>query len=361
MNAGLITNLPLHEYLTDLGRLSGSVLSWVDSEPERFDRWRRGVDVDRQSAAMGRGSYVHAKLLEPWTISERFGFYPNRNEATEPVMREEIGPRGGKKMVPSGEFAPQDPSPAGARLSMKTQSNHAKACERAWLDANKGRTIVYPEDQPLSEAMVRAVKRHPEAAALLAVDDDFAPEVTGHWTCPETGEPLRIRPDLLRLRARRWVEIKTVECRGDERLNTLDPAFVGRAIRDGWARKSAMVHDGLLAITGKPFAGTWIVIEAREDDPRVSVVHDDMEAVGSFYTIGRDGVRDRDGRSIVRGYLELIRMAQAMREENDYRHDCVREPVPAWSLPGWMLGAMEADEPAVQLTGARRVEQVAHG
>ena len=48
--------ISLHEYLTDRGRTSGSVLSWVEKESELYQAWLAGRLDDRQTAAMGRGS-----------------------------------------------------------------------------------------------------------------------------------------------------------------------------------------------------------------------------------------------------------------------------------------------------------------
>ena len=80
----------------------------------------------------------------------------------------------------------------------------------------------------------------------------------------------------------------------DERLDTLDPGAVGRWARDGWARKSALVHDGCLAVTGHSWTGYWIVVEAltveqlgRGWTPRVSVVRDAIKANGILRTTTR--------------------------------------------------------------------------
>lgn len=362
-DAYFIEGYPMRDYLADRGRTSGHVLTMVEREPERYGAWLAGKDVNRHSAAMGRGSYFNDRLLEPDECSSRYAFYPSRNEAKEPVMEEVTGPRGGKKMEPKKDaeghvvFAPQDGSPRGASQSMKTQSAHAKHFERSFLDSAKGLTIVYPEDQPTVEAMLRAVWRHKEAAKLLR-PDGFKPEVTIHWTCDVTGELLQARPDGMREAERLWVEVKSLAVKGeDERLDSLDPSQVARWARKGWARKSAMLHDGCRARTGDNWSGRWIIVEAltveqmeRGWEPRVSVVQDDSEVVGSFYTLGCEG-----GEGFT-GYLDLIRKAQRLREEHDYRHDCTRGVVPAFPIAGWIMSRMENGPGAgVVLTGARKV------
>lgn len=347
---------PMADYLADRGRYSGSALKLVDERPEDFRRWLAGKLPDRRTEGFDFGSYAHLRLLEPDEVKRRCVFYPSRAEALEEEEREVVGPRGGRKMEKTGNLVPQDASDRGASLRMLRTSARSKQAHRDFMRNAASKVIVYPEDHAAISAMEHAVKRHPEAAALLANDGDFEPEVTIHWTCQETGEQLQARPDGMRERERLWVELKTYTPKGPEdRLDTLDPAFVGRALRQGWPRKSAMVHDGCTAVTGEKWRGAWIIVEATVDDPRVSVVYDDAEHVGSFYTIGRDGLRDRDGRTLIRGYVELLRRAAWMRAEGDYAHDCTRGALPAWQLPGWALAAMEADEPAVQLKGARVV------
>lgn len=359
-DAYFLTGYPMQDYLADRGRTSGHVLTMVDTAPEDYGRWRAGNLRDRHSAAMGRGSYFNDRLVEPDAVASRYAFYPSRNAPSEPKMREVIGPRKGVSLEPvPGEFVAQDASPEGGRLSMMTRSKHAKRYERDFLDSAKGLTIVYPEDQPVVEAMVRAVWRHKSAAELLR-PDGFEPEVTIHWTCEETCEPLQARPDGLREAERLWIEVKSVAVKGeDDRLDTLDMAAVARWAKKGWARKSAMLHDGCRARTGSNWQGRWIVVEALTVaqlemgwEPRVSVVIDAAEMIGSFYTLGREG-----GEGF-RGYIDLIRKAQAMREEHDYRHDCVREVVEAWPIAPWLMSRMENAQPTVQLTGARRVEVV---
>jgi hypothetical protein len=365
-------NIPMSEYLADRSRSSGHVLSMVDKEPERYGLWLAGKNVDRQTAAMGRGSFLHARLLEPHEVAHSFVFYPSRFDFEEPVIEEVAGPRGGRQKKPkldeNGQpvMGKQDANEAGKSLSMLRQSGYAKQAHRDFIDAAKGRTIVYPEDMGPVDAMVHAVRRHDFASKLLAPDaaGDFQPERTIQWTCPVTGEQLQARPDAMWERRRVWIEVKSVTVKSeDERLDTLDPSMVGRWARDGWARKSALVHDGCIAVTGKGWTGYWIIVEAltleqlqRGWTPRVSVVRDKPEEDGipSLYQLGRKGGGG------VRGYLELCGMAQALREEGDYRAPCVREVVERWNLPGWIENDMMIEKAPPPINGARKMEAL-HG
>jgi hypothetical protein len=377
MNAEILYGYPMREYLADRGHLSGHVLKWCDKNPERFGEWTRGTVVDHATDAMNQGIFFNDRLLEPDEVSRRYAFLPSRAEACEPVMVPKIGVKGHMKgkplktLVPKLDdfgnpvLEPQDASPRGQGLSMLRQSAYAKDVYAAFIkNALRERmTVITPEQQTTVDAMIRAVRAHPVARQLLSRGKA---EATIRWTCPVTGELLQSRPDWLDPdfvddhgnQAPLWLEVKTVAPKSDrDRLDTLDPAQVGRWIRDGWGIKSAMAHDGITAAFGDS-VGAWIVVEATDRDPRVSVAWDYKELGGGLYTIGRDGVCDPETkRTIHRGYLELVQLAAALRVSNDFRHDCTKGALDSFPIPRHLLYAMEAadHEPAVQLKGARVV------
>lgn len=329
------TDVSLEDYLADRTRTSGSALGYVQDRPEDYRRWLDGNLPDRPTPAKNLGSYVHAKLSGD--DSARFAYYPSRAEALEEVKEEVIGPRGGKSMKATGRTRPQDDSEEGRRTTMLRKTDFAKKQAEDWERRHADSVWIYPEQQPIAQAMLRAARAHPKVAELLA--PGYAPEVTGYYTCPITGEPCRIRPDWIRLEERIWVEVKTWVVKGDGRLDTSDPKLAQTWAKQGWARKDAMLHDGCAAITGDDWTGYWVIIETTDDNPRVSVKPSYREQVGSFYTLGRDGGGRDSGLT---GYIDLIRLAQSMRESRDFRHRSVREDLP-WQLPGWLLSTMELE------------------
>lgn len=340
-------NITMEEYLGDLGRTSGSDLSDVAREPEKYGLRLRGKLVDRPTAAKSQGSLVHFLAAErggPDLLRERFAFYPSRAEAMVPEMRIKPGTKTVKEAT--GRSVPQDASDAGARKSLNKQSDAGKKLHREFMDAHRGKVIVYPESQPKVQGMVRALREHPIASALL---DGGEPEITGHWTCRVTGERMRIRPDILyrkpehlhdlalripayaeMLRHGLMVELKTVSMKGDERLDTNDANFVRRQASAGWARKDATLHDGWHEIEGSFAMLAWVIVEAREVGARASVVWSDpTNPVNGYYDLGRVGSSSWG----IPGYIELARKAQALRRSGVFVADCVREPVLGWKLP----------------------------
>ncbi len=337
-------SLSMDDYLTDIGRTSGSDLTNVDIEPERYGLRLAGKHVDRPTAATGRGTLTHFMALEGGNadlIRERFAFYPNRTALIEEekAIPEGINPRTGeeyKTAKATGNMIAQDASPEGERHKIKTQSKSAKRYAREFMETAQGRTIVYPEDQPIVNAMVRALRNHEHAREYLG--QDMEPEVTGHWTCPVTGEHYRIRPDGMLLRRRVLVELKTVATKGERRLEASDPRWAVRMAHEGWARKDAMLHDGFRAIEGEPCTVVWLIVEAREDDPRVFVKVSESTggARSFFYEVGRSGNPEWG----VKGYLQLTKEARQYRVRGDFRPDGVRE-VGSWEFTGGFMNSLE--------------------
>lgn len=339
-DARWIRGQPMAQYLADRDRSSGSSLRMAGAEPELYGQWAAGESVDQPSAAKAQGSLTHLTALGPGSGSlADFAFYPNRCEALTEEKELEVGPRGGKaKMVKTGGHVPQDASDAGRYKTALRKSDYEKQQDAEWLKAHCGKTIVYPESQPIVQAMARAIRQDPHASALL-VGADYEPEVTGHYMCPEqTGryrcpeQPCRVRLDGLRLREDTVIELKTITPKYG-RLDTSIPAGVMRWVRDGFAVKSAMLHDAFHEIEDRNCTVVWILVEAVKDCPRVSVVYD--EAGSTMHELGREGY-ERGG---IVGYLELLRVARALRESRDFRHPTVREPQEKWAFPEYVEDA----------------------
>ncbi len=358
----------MEEYLSDIGRTSGSDLSNVDAEPERYGLRLAGKHVDRPTAAKGRGTLTHFLALEGGgedLIRERFAFYPNRYDTMVPekVIPSELAAKGievpphllKKDGTPyktkqlTGQRVQQDGSEAGKWKSMDKGSDDTKRQHAEFMETAVGRTVVSPEDLRVVHAMVRALRNHEHAREYLGAD--MEPEVTGHWTCPITGEQYRIRPDGMLLRRRVLVSLKTVATKGEQRLDASNPAWAVKMARQGWARSNAMLHDGFKEIEGEPCTVVWLIVEAREDEPRVFVkVSESTGGAKSFlYEVGRGGNSDWG----VKGYLQLAREAKEYRESRDFRPEGVRK-VSYWEFPEGFMTSLQFQHE--KLTGGTEVD-----
>jgi hypothetical protein len=348
------------DYLADREHWSGSALSMVDREPERLKAWLARKDVDRPTEAMARGTWVHALMLGMSPEEAGVAFLPTAAEFCEPVW--ELTPGGSPKKVKGQtvpvldddgvqEMRPQDATPAGERRSMCLRSDYAKLAHAAFLAKHEGKAIVTPESQRMVAAMVRAVQGHERAAALLMPGPGLDVELTGRFVGVD-GLSYQIRLDAARLAEDVWVEIKTVITKGEHRLDTLRPRSVLAWAQDGWARKSGLCHDGFRAITGRNGQGWWIIVEAREDDPRVSCVPDPTDSL--MAQIGREGSLDGD----VRGYLELAAVGEHMKRKADFRPRCTRpDRVLGWNFPDFLsrsMGNGKSGDHSHRLKGATR-------
>lgn len=339
MKSQWIRGLPMPKYINDRSTSSGSTLRMAWSEPERYGRWMSGKNVDQPTAAKAQGSLTHLFALGYGAGDfADFAFYPNRNEATYP---EEVLKEGTKTVkIPTGRMLPQDPSDEGRYKRLNRSMKGGPEQHRKFMAENAGKIIVYPESQPIVQAMARAIRSDRHAGGLLG-GPGYEPEVTGYWVCPETGEQHRIRLDALRESDDIEIELKTISPGKYGRLDTSDPDAVMRWAKDGYAIKSAMCHDGYYQITGRNCTLVWILAEAIDKDPRISVVYD--EAGSTMHEIGRSGYRR------IKGYLELSRIAQRLRETGDFRHHTVLDPQSKWAFPEYV------EDATVELAGMTEV------
>jgi hypothetical protein len=380
-------NISMEYYLGDTGRTSGGVLSMVADEPEAYGLYLRGKLEDKPSAAKAQGSLVHFMSAERGgsdLLRERFAFYPSQNDAMVPEMRLKPGTK--TVYEPTGNKVPQDGSPEAAFKPVNRKTKEGKRIHAEFMEAHRGKIVVWPQSMPKVNGMTRSLRDNKLAAAFLSEGGE--PEVTGHWTCPITGEQMRIRPDVLwrrpdaleqlalrvyeamddhaeakwlinKLRSGAMVELKTVTTKGEKRLDIGHRGFVRSKAQEGWPRKDATLHDGFREIEGRFGLLIWIIVEAREEDARTCVlISDPTDPMNGYTDLGRYG----DGE--VPGYIELCRKAQAMRESGDFRAECVRRPVVGWRLPKGMAEAVEMEKNAAgedELDGGESMEVVSYG
>jgi hypothetical protein len=343
MSGEWIRDLPMAAYLAEREYYNGSALSLVEREPEKFGEWVAGRLVDVPTDAKARGTWAHARLQGLSAAEAGVVFPPTRAEFCEPVWELTDGgnPKKvkGKKVPNLGDdgkqvMAPQDASPRGEHKSMLRNSDFAKAGYAKFLEDNAGKSVVSGTSQGMVNAMVRAVHNHAEAAALLKRGPGVEVELTGRWTCRETGQRYQIRPDVARLEEGVLVEIKTITAPGEHRLDTLRPRSVLGWAAAGFARKSAMLQDGGCEIEGKPPQLWWIIVEATDDHPRVSVIGDTADSL--MARSGREGCFEYG----ITGYHTLAKTAYNMRRKGDFRPLCVRGTY-QWNFPQYFEKAME--------------------
>ena len=133
------------EYLRAEG-LNWSLLKHMDDSALAFRHARDNEQPD--TATLARGRYVHAAVLQPETLGNEFAIWTG-------------GDRRGNAY-------------------------------KAFAAANEGKTIFKPDEIEAMDAMARAVRAHPAAAALLAGTVVEAPVF---WTDLETGLKCKARPD----------------------------------------------------------------------------------------------------------------------------------------------------------------------
>lgn len=341
-------------YHGDRSRYSSSAIKMAIKDPLAFADWCAGKPGMKATADMDLGTYVHARLLEPETVRERFAFYPSRKEATKDELAlGPAGPRGGRpKMVPTGNRIPQDDSPGAEWKSMllKGEGISAKDVKRQVAEFNetaKGKIVITPEQQQRADGMVRAVMEHPKARVML---EGAEAEVSGFWTDPETGLDMRCRPDVL------W-RSRGVLCS----VKTGGRAAPGNGlawhhVNLGSFRQMAIEWDGYTAIEGKP-PELYVYIFVRNEPDRhgryhvsVQYVRDGDEITESVLKLGRDGDGEwkpdmepglfmPESPERVIGYREGLLIADRLRTDGTKQHVWEHEAVPL-RLPGALESRM---------------------
>lgn len=330
------------EYHADRGRLSGSVLKLLADDPRTFLSWCDGKDPVVKTDEIRLGSYGHALALEGSDAAkERIALAPNRHMAKRALTKAQQKQWDETGVEP--ERVPQDPSPEGEFRTMEVRSAENRQMWADFESSAYGRIIIKPEQVPIAKAMAKAVRQNDEAAELLG-RESFTPEVSAHWTCETTGEPMRCRFDglvdgvpggYLSPRATPTVlELKFV-AEGSLDHKGLKPAVQMRYIRDhAWAIKSALYHDAFAAITGRGCSQAWVICEMTADDPRCCVLW--LEADAPMVDFGRKGSE----RFEMEGYIDLIKRARWVRDRRDARLDCQRTRNNPFRLPHYLEAAM---------------------
>ncbi len=146
----------------------------------------------------------------------------------------------------------------------------------------EGKVPILPKEDAVIDEMVKALREHPLAAALLDPNRGGKPEQSAFWTCPETGVDCRARFDWLPAldnRGRLIVpDYKTA--RGADLIS------IGRSLDDyGYARQAAWYLDGV-KVLGLAEAAAFVFVVQEKTAPYLVTVTDidaTSLAAGRFY------------------------------------------------------------------------------
>ncbi len=115
------------------------------------------------------------------------------------------------------------------------RTTKGKEGSAAFAEANAGRWLISAEDMILLADMSAGVLRNPKARAALEAPGRVECSVT--WTDPDTGLPLKCRPDKLLNNGLIW-DLKTT-------VDSSPEAFARTCVNFGYHRQAALYLDGV--------------------------------------------------------------------------------------------------------------------
>lgn len=272
IQAGIYPDLPNDVYHAAPG-VSSSMLNDMLRSP--LHCWARYLDPDREpqkpSAAMQLGTAVHTAALEPDRWESEYVVAPKCDRRTK----------------------------AG------------KAEWEAFQEQAAGRTVVTQEQAHTAQAMARAVRTHPEAAALLAAGA-AEHSVFHEHSC---GELVKVRPDWWHPGA--LADLKTT---GDASPG----GFRRQVARMRYYLQAALYVDTVAAFIGERLPWYWIAVES-EPPHAVAVYQADAEAL-------------ERGRALYHRALSLFVECRRAGRWPGYP-----DQAQLLSLPGWALYDADKD------------------
>lgn len=153
--------------------------------------------------------------------------------------------------------------------------------KQEWADNNPDRIVLSEEDWQKLHGMHAALMDHPWACKLLWPKSGTKAEQTIYWVDEETGELCKCRPDLLRNKDNRPVDLKSCNDASEE-------GFAKAVETYGYDIQEQFYLDGIEAVTGvRPPNMPFVVVEP--EPPHLVMVH----VLGPTYReIGKGLVRE---------------------------------------------------------------------
>jgi hypothetical protein len=188
------------------------------------------------------------------------------------------------------------------------RTNSGKEEMAIFRDANKGKSIITPEDVRSIMEMDKAIKAHPLAKNLIGTGTN---EVSVFWDDPFSGLPCKARPDKVPGQ-KTLIDLK--------KTRDASPAGFQRAILTyGYHRQAAFYIDGMSNVTKETF-DLFAFICVEDSEPyRVEV-----------YTLSQDFIEY--GRL---EYKMLINIENQCRQKNEYPNYNSPQATEI-DLPGWI-------------------------
>jgi hypothetical protein len=276
---GVYRNVPASEYHAWPGCSASRLSVLADATPLHY---RYAIDNPTEPTdAMRLGSLLHAGVLEPETVLDKYAIAPKCDRRTK----------------------------------------EGKAAWVTFCRESDGKTVVTSDEVRAVRGMVKAVRSHPLAAELL--EHRTETELSVVWIDPTTGVRCKMRMDALCGRIRIVLDLKSTE-------DASPDAFSHSVWKWGYHRQGAHYLAGLAAHGIDAEAFTLIVPE-KTPPHAVAVYELTDEALQA-------------GREEIAVMLRTIAECERTKKWPGYGDGCARIGIPEWVTNRKNRAALAADE-----------------
>jgi exodeoxyribonuclease VIII len=194
----------MSDYHSDYTHLSNSMLTVLKRSPKEFhQRYIAKTWIDKETEAMKFGSLLHTMCLEPHKIEHRYAIAPKVDKRTT----------------------------AG------------KAAWSEFVEANKGKTFVSPDDLQQASRCAETLMHHDQVGQLLLYSDVHEARIEQALTFSIEGTPCKAKPDWLSVPLKLIVDVKTTKY--------VSPDLFAKSVAAyGYHRQAAMYIHAVYEVFG---------------------------------------------------------------------------------------------------------------
>ena len=223
---GIHTDLSIDSYHDGPG-ISKTGLEHIARSPAHYQEARKRKRAEEEkSEALIVGDMVHAMVLEPWRVEQKF------------IIELETAPY----------------------VRLERRKNVDKETWAQFRAEHAGKGIVSRKHYDAAKTIAEVIQAHPVASVLLSPDDEGPVEGTAYWIDPRTRRLCKCRPDKTPSRIHAHADLKTA-------ADASFDAFGRQAANLSYFLSDAMTGEGWKIASGEDEARPYIFVVVEKVPP----------------------------------------------------------------------------------------------